>query len=103
MKHWEAHPEFVEGCFGCKGLTLVLSTGDANSSKTMPSKKWNAELSAYKEARKQGIQPAGTSMKKINEAVKASETLGKAYDANKMPPTKAINKRTAAIMKEVGI
>lgn len=103
MKHWEAHPEFVEGCFGCKGLTLSMNAGDADSRKTMTNKKFNRELEAYKEARAQGIQPAGTSMNKIQEAVKASETLGRAYDAGKMPPTKAINNKTAAIMKEVGI
>lgn len=103
MKHWEAHPEFVEGCFGCKGLTLSMNAGDADSRKTMTNKAFNRELDAYKDARAQGIQPAGTSMKKIEEAVKASETLGRAYDSGKMPPAKSINKKTAAIMKEVGI
>lgn len=103
MKHWEAHPEYVEGCFGCKGLTLSMNAGDADSRRMITNKKFNRELDAYKEARAQGIQPAGTSMKKIEEAVKASQELGKAYDAGKMPPAKAINKKTAAIMKEVGI
>ena len=103
MKHWEAHPEYVEGCFGCKGLTLSMNAGDADSRRMITNKKFNRELDAYKEARAQGIQPAGTSMKKIEEAVKASQELGKTYDAGKMPPAKAINKKTAAIMKEVGI
>ena len=103
MKHWEAHPEYVEGCFGCKGLTLSMNAGDADSRRTMPNKKFNREIDAYKEARAQGIQPAGTSMNKIEEAVKASETLGRAYDAGKMPPANKITKNTAAIMKEVGI
>jgi hypothetical protein len=103
MKHWEAHPEYVEGCFGCKGLTLSMNAGDADSRRTMPNKKFNREIEAYKEARAQGIQPAGTSINKIEEAVKASETLGRAYDAGKMPPANKINKNTAAIMKEVGI
>jgi hypothetical protein len=103
MKHWEAHPEPVEGCFGCKGLTLHMNAGDADSRRSMPNKAFNKEISAYKEARSLGIQPAGTSMNKIQEAIKASETLGRAYDAGKMPPAKAINNKTAAIMKEVGI
>jgi hypothetical protein len=68
----------------------------------MPNKAFNAELNAYKEARAQGIQPNGTSMAKIQEAVKASEVLGKPYNGNKMPPAKAINKQTAAVMKEIG-
>lgn len=103
MKHWEAHPEYVEGCFGCKGLTLSMNAGDADSRRVMPNKAFNRELEAYKEAREQGIQPAGTSMKKIQEAVKASETLGRAYDAQKMPPAKHINKKSAEVMKELGV
>lgn len=103
MKHWEAHPEFVEGCFGCKGLTLSMNAGDADSRRVMTNKAFNRELDAYKEARAQGIQPAGTSMKKIQEAVKASETLGRAYDAQKMPPAKHINKKSAEVMKELGV
>lgn len=103
MKHWEAHPEFVEGCFGCKGLTLSMNAGDADSRRQRPRKQFNRELEAYKEARAQGIQPAGTSMKKIQEAVQASETLGRAYNANKMPPAKHINKKSAEVMKELGV
>jgi hypothetical protein len=103
MKHWEAHPEYVEGCFGCKGLTLSMNAGDADSRRVMTNKAFNRELDAYKEARAQGIQPAGTSMKKIQEAVKASETLGRAYDAQKMPPAKHINKKSAEVMKELGV
>ena len=103
MKHWEAHPEYVEGCFGCKGLTLSMNAGDADSRRVMTNKAFNRELDAYKEARAQGIQPAGTSMKKIQEAVQASETLGRAYDAQKMPPAKHINKKSAEVMKELGV
>ena len=103
MKHWEYHPEFVDGCFGCKGMSIQMNAGDADSRRVMPNKKFNAELDAYKEARAQGIQPAGTTMKKIQEAVKASETLGRAYDAQKMPPAKTINKKSAAAMKELGV
>ena len=103
MKHWEYHPEPEDGCFGCKGLSIQMNAGDADSRRVMPNKKFNRELDAYKEARAQGIQPNGTSMQKIQEAVKASETLGRPYDGNKMPPAKAINKTTAAAMKELGV
>jgi hypothetical protein len=78
----QTHPEFVEGCFGCKVGTLEMGTGDANSNRTMSSKKWNGELNAYKKAREQGIQPAGTTMKKVQEAIDKSDKAGKAYDAN---------------------
>lgn len=77
----QTHPEFVEGCFGCKVSTLSLNAGEANSNLTMSSKKWDKELQAYRDARAQGIQPAGTSMKKIEEAVKISDKTGKAYGA----------------------
>jgi hypothetical protein len=101
MKHWEHHPEPVDGCFGCKGLGLQMNAGDAK--RDIPDKKWNAELSAYREARRQGIQPAGTTMQHIVAAHKASEVLGKAYNADTMPKAKDINKQTALAMKEVGI
>jgi hypothetical protein len=43
MKHWEDHPEPVEGCFGCKGLSLQMNTGDAHSQRSMPTKAFNAK------------------------------------------------------------
>lgn len=39
------------------------------------------ELSAYRDARKQGIQPRSTKMHDIKAAVMASNTLGKAVQA----------------------
>jgi hypothetical protein len=55
------------------------------------------ELNAYRDARSQGIQPAGTSMKQIQEAHKASEVLNKPYDANTMPSTTKRILRTTKI------
>ena len=97
------HPEYVEGCFGCKIGTLQTSTGDANSIKTMANKKWDGELQAYRDARAQGIQPGGTSKKAVEASLKASETLGKAYDGNTMLKANKITKKTAAVMKELGV
>lgn len=77
----QTHPEFVEGCFGCKISTLQLGVGDANSKVSMSTTKWDAELKAYRAARDQGIQPAGTSMKQIQKAVEISNKTGKAYGA----------------------
>lgn len=42
-------------------------------------KKWDAELQAYRDARKQGIQPDSTNMPDIDRAVKASDAAGAAY------------------------
>jgi len=78
----QTHPEFVEGCFGCKIGTLQMGTGDAGRAEAMSDKKWNKELSAYADARKQGIQPAGTSLKQVQDAVDKSNKAGKAFDAN---------------------
>jgi hypothetical protein len=100
MKHWEHHPEPIDGCFGCKGLTLQMNSGDAK--RDISDKKWTSELKAYKDARAQGIQPAGTSMRHVQEAHKASEVLGKAYNADTMPKAKDINTKSAAVMKEIG-
>jgi len=75
----QTHPEYVEGCFGCKISTLQLGVGDANSSVSMSTTKWDAELKAYRSAREQGIQPAGTSMKQVQKAVEISNKTGHAY------------------------
>lgn len=54
------------------------------------------ELSAYRTARANGIQPEGTTFDKIRKAEAASRRLGRPYDADSMPPAKMIvNKNTA--------
>jgi hypothetical protein len=76
------HPEYVEGCFGCKAGSIQMATGDANGNMVASgwtAKKWDGELKAYRDARAQGIQPDGTSMAKIRKAVDASEKTGVAY------------------------
>ncbi len=98
--HWEDHPVEVEGCFGCKVMNLQVNAGDAK--RDISDKKWTSELQAYRDARAQGIQPAGTTMRHVQEAHRASEVLGKAYDADTMPKTRDINHKSAAVMKEIG-
>jgi len=90
------HLEYVEGCFGCKVGDLQLSTGDA--SKPIGTKKWESRLSFYKDARAQGIQPAGTQREQVQAAYEASEKIGQAYDAGTMPSTKSIS-----TLKETGV
>jgi hypothetical protein len=97
----KTHPEFVEGCFGCKISTLQLNTGDAH--KAMSQKNWDAELDAYANARAQGIQPSGTTMKAIDDALKASDVIGGAYNAETMPAASEITKASGKVMKETGI
>ena len=90
-------------CFGCKAAGLQLNTGDASNQKSTTNKKWEGELNAYREARSQGIQPEGTSMEKINEARRASDAMGAAYDSNTMPSTNLIQNKTVSKLKEVGL
>jgi len=97
------HTGCDDDCFACKVRTLELNTGDANSQKTMSNKKWHSELDAYRAARSEGIQPAGTSMKQIQEARRASDVMGKAFDANTMGSTEIIQNKTVSKLEEVGV
>jgi hypothetical protein len=77
-----SHTEYVHGCFACKIKTLQLATGDAKGdlvSNGWTNKKWDNELSLYREARKQGIQPDGTSTAQIQKAMDVSDKTGHAY------------------------
>ena len=98
------HPEYVEGCFGCKISILQLSTGDARGdviASGTTQKKWDSELEAYRSARAQGIQPNGTRRKQIEAAHDASERLGTAYNGNTMVQARKLDKKTANVMKEL--
>jgi len=77
-----------------------MNAGDAT--RDVSEKKWNAELNAYRNARDQGIQPAGTSHHHIQEAYKASETLNKPYNADTMPKAKDINSKSVEALKHIG-
>jgi hypothetical protein len=59
-----------------------MSTGDANGDLVgngWTNKKWDNELSLYREARKQGIQPEGTSTAQIRKAMDVSDKTGHAF------------------------
>ena len=94
------HTACDDDCFGCKARGLQLNTGDA--SRDIPDKKWNGELKAYRDARAQGIQPAGTSHKHIQEAYKASEVINKPYNSETMPKAKDIKGNTVEALKHIG-
>ena len=42
-------------------------------------KRWDRELESYHQARKEGMQPDGTTQKKIDQARRASDAAGAAY------------------------
>ena len=89
-------------CFGCRIKTVGVMDGDA-ALQGMSSKKWDNELNGYASARKQGIQPAGTTAKAVREAEDASQKLGRAYNAESMPAAQKITKQTAQVIKETGV
>lgn len=97
------HTQCGDECFGCKARGLQLNTGDASSNKATTNKKWDGELDAYRAARAEGIQPAGTTMKAVQEARRASDALGAAYSADSMPNTNLIQNNTVDKLKEVGL
>ena len=59
--HRETHPEFVEGCFGCKLLSVSVAPSAAGSPqaqvKSEVERQWDADMPAYARLRKQGLQP----------------------------------------------
>jgi hypothetical protein len=62
-----------------------MATGDANGELVgngWTNKKWDNELSLYREARAQGIQPEGTSTAKIRKAMDVSDKTGHAYGSD---------------------
>lgn len=62
-------------------------------------RKTETDLNAYRTARANGIQPAGTTVEKVREAEAATRLLGKPYDADTMPPANLIvNKNTAHVV-----
>lgn len=51
-------------------------------------KDWDAELELYRKARREGIQPEGTTLNKVTEAMRKSDDAGMAYgrDFDKATP-----------------
>jgi hypothetical protein len=80
----QSHPEYVEGCFGCKIGELELSVGVANHRNLPTAKQHDKELQSYYDATRQGIEPRSTKSKDIDAAVKLSNEAGKAFDGIQM-------------------
>lgn len=67
-------------CLKNKGVRAVgvdISKGFEQSKE----RKWNRDLDAYADARRQGIQPASTNRSSVDEAVKLSNDYGVAAQA----------------------
>lgn len=75
----QTHPEYVEGCFGCKAATLQIGYCGKAGQDATTQKRWDAELDLYASAVKSGIQPESTKTGAIRAAMDWSEKNSKPY------------------------
>lgn len=59
----------------CKGLSLNAQ----GLSGTLVQKSADSELNAYRKAREQGMQPRGTKMRQVEQAMRMSDATGVAF------------------------
>lgn len=68
-------------CLRAKALHVAYCDSSAGRDATRQ-KRWDAELDRYADARRQGIQPAGTTGAQIDRAFALSDATGMAYRAD---------------------
>ena len=73
------HASYAE-CLQSKA-TVVAYCNSAGGMDFTAQKKWDRDLDAYKDARRQGIQPATTKRKDVDAAVHMSNKTGAPYQA----------------------
>lgn len=66
------HPIYVDECFGCKASTVVVANGQIRA----VAHKNERELNAYRDARKQGLQPRSTRMEDTSKAIRVADRVG---------------------------
>lgn len=83
------HASYGE-CLRDKGVGTYLAAPSRGLDGTAQ-KRWNHELDLYRQARREGIQPDGTTLNQITDAMRRSDTAGMAYgrDFNKATPIEA--------------
>lgn len=67
-------------CLRAKSIKVAYANSAGGMDYTAQ-KNWDRDLSYYKEARAQGVQPSGTGRKQVENALSASDKLGSAYQA----------------------
>ena len=60
---------------------MIGYANSANGMDLTQQKRWDKDLDFYKNARAQGVQPAGTKRVQVERALEISNATGKAYDA----------------------
>ena len=73
------HASYSE-CLRSKSLRVAYCNSASGKDYT-DQKAWDRNLDAYRAARRQGIQPAGTSRASVDRAVRISNETGKAWVA----------------------
>lgn len=68
-------------CLKGKG-TKVAYTNSAAGWDATAQKKWDADLSAYRDARAAGVQPASTRRSAVDAALRASDATGTPFRAD---------------------
>lgn len=71
------HRSYFE-CVSGKGVRTYLASPSRGLDGTTQ-KRWDKELHEYREARRQGIQPDGTTKAKVEQAIRLSNEAGAAY------------------------
>lgn len=69
-------------CFGCRAKSIKVAYCGIGGGDATAQKKWDRNIDLYRTARKQGIQPTGTSQSKVMAAIKQSEKTGTAFVAS---------------------
>ena len=67
-------------CLRSKGIRVAYCNSAGGQDATQQ-KKWDRDLAAYKDARNEGIQPAGTNRAQVDRAIQMSDAVGKPYQA----------------------
>lgn len=77
-------------CLRAKAVKTYLAAPSRGLDGTAQ-KQWDQELDLYRKARKEGIQPSGTTMNKVTDALRQSDAAGAAYgrDFAKATPVEA--------------
>lgn len=86
----------------CLQAANVTVTAVVNSPLQAMYEQTKGELSAYRTARANGIQPGGTTMEKVRQAEEATRILGRPYDANTDPPAGMIKNKNHAAFVNAG-
>jgi len=83
ITHRERHPEYVEGCFACKALSVNLAAAAIPNRRPVPTdidrrdRALSADLPAYKRLRRDGLQP-----KAVDGSAELEKRVNSQWDIN---------------------